>query len=278
MMSILGLVLIPLLACVLLAWLFQRQMIYYPFTAEVRPVSTLLPGATDVSFETEDGLRLGGWFVPSATNESSAAVLVFNGNAGSREYRLPLATAFSARGMSVLLFDYRGFGGNPGRPSETGLIRDARAARAYLASRPDVRPERIVYFGESLGAAVAVALAAEQPPAALVLRSPFTSLVAVGQRHYPFLPVGVLLRDRYSSVDRIATLSSPLLVIAGQQDRIVPHSQSRQLFDAAPQPAKRFVSVAGAGHNDERLTAGDELVDTVVGFLLEQLAPEPEVS
>ena len=122
----------------------------------------------------------------------------------------------------MLLLDYRGYVGNPGSPSEDGLLADARAARAYLLSRADVDPARLVYFGESLGAAVAVALAAEHPPAALILRSPFTSLADIAAVHYPFLPAGLMLRDRYESIERIGRVRAPLLVVAGQRDRIVP--------------------------------------------------------
>ena len=156
-------------------WLFQRRLVYFPLSQDVPPVDTLLPGAEAVSFVTADGLRLGGWFASAATTDRPATVLVFNGNAGDRSFRAPLAAALNRAGFSVLLFDYRGYGRNPGSPSERGLLADVRAARAYLIARDDVDAGRLLYFGESLGAAVAVPLAAEYPPAALVLRSPFTT-------------------------------------------------------------------------------------------------------
>jgi fermentation-respiration switch protein FrsA (DUF1100 family) len=269
--NVLGLALVLASAFLAAIWLGQRRLIYFPQAPLVRPVADLVPRAAEVSLHTEDGLDLQGWFFPSGPEPSPGAVLVCNGNAGSRENRLPLATALSLQGWSVLLFDYRGYGGNPGAPTETGLIRDARAARDWLASRPGIDAQRIVYFGESLGAAVAVALAAERPPSALVLRSPFTSLVEVGRVHYPWLPVGLLLRDRYDSIGRIGSVACPLLVIAGEEDAIIPHSQSRELFEAASPRKKRFVSMPGADHNDARLTAGDALVDEVVGFLSEHV-------
>ena len=143
-------------------------------------------------------------------------VIVFNGNAGHRGYRIPLAQALSQRGLAVLLFDYRGYGGNPGSPTESGLIQDARAVLQYALSRDDVDPDKVVYFGESLGAAVAVALAVEAPPVALVLRSPFSSMVRIGQTHYPFLPVGLMLKDRYESDKRIPRVSAPLAGYRGR--------------------------------------------------------------
>ena len=193
-------------------------------------------------------------------------MLVCNGNAGDRSMRAGLAVAFNRAGFSVLLFDYRGYGGNPGDPSEDGLAADARAAQQWLARQPDVDPRRIAYFGESLGAAVAVGLAVQSPPAALVLRSPFTSLPDVGAVHYPWLPVQRLLLDRYPSIDRIASVSAPVLVIAGDRDDIVPMSLSRRLYDAAAEP-KRFVLVPGAGHNDPELVDGRQVLTEITGFL-----------
>src|SRR5207253_9031710 len=156
---------------------------------------------------------------------AGATVLVFNGNAGDRSFRAPLAAALNQAGLSVLLFDYRGYGGNPGSPSEKGLMTDARTARAYAAARDKVDVGRLVYFGESLGAAVAVALALEHPPAALVLRLPFTSLTDMGRLYYPLLPTNLLLRDRFDSLRQIGHLTCPVLIIAGDQDRIVPQDQ-----------------------------------------------------
>ena len=168
----------------------------------------------------------------------------------------------------MLLFDYRGYGENTGHPSEEGLALDAAAARDWLAARTEVDGQRLVYFGESLGGAVALRLAIEHPPAALILRSPFTSLADAGRVHFPWLPVGRLLLDRYPSASRIADVRVPLLVIAGDRDTIVPDTLSRQLFDAAPEP-KQFVLIAGADHNDPQLLDGAELISEVVRFLRE---------
>jgi uncharacterized protein len=249
---------------VVLAWVFQRRLIYLPSREPVPAAARVLPRSEEVSFSTEDGLRLAGWFVPGVPG--AATVLVFNGNAGDRSARAPLAAALARTGVSVLLFDYRGYGGNPGSPSEAGLAADARAARDYLDSRPEVRSESVVYYGESLGAGVAVGLAVERPPAALVLRSPFTSLADVGRRHYPYLPVRQLLKDRYDSLGRIAAVRCPILVVAGGADGIVPAEQSRRLHDAAPTP-KRYVEIPDADHNDLTLLAGDTLISEVLAVL-----------
>jgi uncharacterized protein len=203
---------------------------------------------------------------PGRWGRPGPAVLVCNGNGGNRSLRAPLAAALARMGLAVLLFDYRGYGGNPGHPTEAGLAADARAALDYLAARPEVDPARVVYFGESLGAAVALRLATERPPAALVLRSPFASLAEVGQLHYPLVPVSLLLRDRYDSAALAGRLAAPLLVVAGGRDRIIPASHSRRLFAAAPQP-KRLVVLDGADHNDHDLLAGPRLLAEVRAFL-----------
>src|SRR5215218_11436610 len=262
-----------LVAVVGLLWSQQRRLIYYPSPRAVPPAATVLPGAEEVSFPTEDGLRLAGWFVPATGppgrrpgQPRSSAVLVCNGNAGNRSLRAPLAAALARAGLAVLLFDYRGYAANPGRPTEPGLAADARAAVAYLAARPEVDPARLVYLGESLGAAVALRLAVERPPAALVLRSPWASLAEVGRRLYPLVPVSLLLRDRYDSAALAGRLAAPLLVVAGGRDRIVPAAHSRRLFDAAPQP-KRFVLLPGAEHNDLDLLAGARLLEELLAFL-----------
>jgi fermentation-respiration switch protein FrsA (DUF1100 family) len=243
-------------------WGLQRRLIYFPSPGPVPPATAVLPTGRDVVLETDDGVRLGAWYFPGR----GGAMLVCNGNAGDRSMRAGLAVAFNQAGFSVLLFDYRAYGGNPGEPSEDGLAADAKAARAWLAGQPDVDADRIGYFGESLGAAVAVGLAAQTPPAALVLRSPFTSLADVAAVHYPWLPARRLLLDHYPSIDRIAAVRAPVLVIAGDRDDIVPMSLSRRLHDAAGDP-KRFVVVPGAGHNDPELVDGRRMMAEITGFL-----------
>lgn len=253
-------------AVLVFVWTIQRRLIYFPTGGVPTPAEIGLIGVEPVTVKTTDGLELGGWFVAASGPSPRVTVLVFNGNAGNRSHRGPLAAAFHRHGLQVLLVDYRGYGGNPGAPTESGLAADSRAARAYLAGRPDVDASRIVYFGESLGTAVAVDLASEHPPAALVLRSPFTSMSDVGQHHYPFLPVRLLLRDRFAAIDQVGRIRVPLLVIAGARDRIVPIEHSRRLYDAAVAP-KTLVVLPEADHNDAELLAGEEMIRAIVRFL-----------
>ena len=259
LLVLIGVVAASWLALVVLAWGFQRSLIYLPDRTAPPPPA----GVEAVTLETADGVELGAWYVP-ARGEPTSAVLVANGNAGNRAARLPLAHGLAARGHAVLLFDYRGYGGNRGRPSEQGLVADAHAALAHLKARPELDRERIVYLGESLGSGVVAALAQEAPPAVLVLRSPFPDLAAVGRTHYPFLPVQLLLRDRFPVAEQVASVDVPVLVVLGTADRIIPPPLSHEVADAA---GAQVVAIAGADHNDRALLDGEEFLDAVDSFV-----------
>lgn len=241
---------------------------YFPSRDPVHAANLTIAGAEDVELATRDGLRLGAWFVSGRGAPPRPAVLIANGNAGDRSDRAPLAAALARAGYSVLLFDYRGFGGNPGNPNEEGLLDDARAAADHLQDRPDVAHTRIAYFGESLGSGVVTALAVERPPSALILRSPFTSFAEVGSHHYPWLPVAQLIRDRYPIDEQISGVRAPLLVIAGGADQIVPLRFSQAVHEKAAEP-KRLVVIDGVGHNDPELLAGTRMITAITLFLAE---------
>ena len=261
------LALIPLGVFILALWFGQRRLIYFPDGSVPPPDRVGLPNAQTVSFTTDDGLRLESWFVaPPEPRENPPTVLFLPGNAGNRAMRAALAGRLADRGVQSLFVDYRGYGGNPGSPSEEGLMGDARAARRYLLGRPDVDAGRLVFFGESLGTGVAVRLASETAPAALILRSPYTSLRDVGRRHYPFLPM-FLLRDTFSSIERMPRVTCPVLVIAARRDSIVPTPLSERLFAAAPASTKRLLIVDNVDHNDDELLAGPTVVNAIVDFI-----------
>lgn len=255
-----------------LLWAFQRHLIYLPDPDEPPPAAEVLEDARDVTLSTSDGLRLGAWYVPAGRDGRSLTVLVAPGNAGNRADRAPLARVLSNAGFDVLLLDYRGYGGNPGRPSEEGLRRDARAAYRFLVDEMGTPPKRLLYFGESLGAAVVAELAAEHPPTGMLLRSPFTDLASVGQRHYPIVPVRLLLRDRFPVTEYVARVRVPTTVVYGTADTVIPPEQSRRVADAAAGETKR-VEIAGAGHNDPEMFVGSELL-AAVDTLARRVAPE----
>lgn len=233
---------------------FQSKLVYFPSPGPLPSAEEVLPGGRDVRLVTADGLMLGGWHfeVPDAP----ATVIVFPGNGGNRLGRAPLARELTSRGLSVLLFDYRGYGDNPGKPTEEGLTFDARAAL-------DLIDGPVIYFGESLGAAVAVELATYRAPVGLVLRSPFTSLAAVGSYHYPWLPVKMLLQDKYQLLDTVSAVDVPTVVLLGAADSVVPPAQSREVATAA---RAKLVEISGADHNDEVLGSGPQVIDAVLSL------------
>ena len=218
----------------------------------------------DVEFPTDDGQRLHGWWIRSRMQPALAHVLHLHGNAGNISHRLDEGQLLAKAGLDVFLFDYRGYGRSSGRPSEEGTYRDARAARQALLRQEGVAAARVIYVGESLGGAVAVNEALESPPLGLVLRSTFTSLRVMARLHYPFVP-RALVPDAYPSLERVARLRCPVLVVHGDRDDIVPFSQGEALFAAAPEP-KRFHRVPGAGHNDLIALEGSRYADVIASW------------
>ncbi|MCS7483368.1 alpha/beta hydrolase [Umezawaea endophytica] len=234
-------------------WLFQRHLVFFPDTS----APPLARGAQPVVLRTADGLSLNAWHFPGP----GPTVLVAPGNAGNRADRVPLATALVRAGFAVLLLDYRGYGGNPGSPSEEGLALDVRAARQHLVDT-GVTADRLLYYGESLGCAVVAELATEHPPAGLLLRSPFVDLATAGRTHYPYLPVGLLLRDRFPVLEHVTATSVPTTVVYGTADTVVPPAQSLAVAKAA----HAAVVAVDADHNDRVLLDGSSLIDAVVGL------------
>jgi fermentation-respiration switch protein FrsA (DUF1100 family) len=192
------------------------------------------------------------------------------GPGGQRQRRQP-CRARSARagavraGRAVLLFDYRRLRRQPGQPERERPRRDVLAAHRFLVHDAGVPGDRLLYHGEKLGAAVVVELAAEHPPVGLVLRSPFVDLAAAGHVHYRFLPVAILLRDRFSLVAQLAAVKSPVTVVYGTRDSIVAAEQSRTVAEAAP-ALRQLLADNGADHHDPVLLDGNQLINAVVGL------------
>lgn len=225
----------------------EKRFVFFP-TREVECTPDQLGIAyEDVYFNTSDGVKLNGWFVPGRTGMTW---LCFHGNGGNIGHRVAeVALLHHNLGISLLIFDYRGYGNSAGAPSEQGTYLDARAALTYLRGRPDVAGKRIGYFAHSLGAAVAVELATTEPPQGLVLVSPFASVQSMARITFPLLPSGWLTKDKYNSVARIGAVRRPLLILHGEQDQLVPVAEGERLFQAANEPKKLQV-VPETGHND----------------------------
>lgn len=308
------------LAVCVLAFIFQRYMVFFPDrTMFGTPAHAGLP-YDDVFFNTSDGIRLRGWFVPArgaeretegvtgretlpeaeretegvtgreavpvtglgaasgaeqnvssegaegaAASRAPRVVLFFHGNAGNVSHRVESIQIFHEMGMSVFIFDYRGYGRSGGRASERGTYVDARAAYRYLVDEKGIDPDDVVFFGRSLGGAVAVELATKHQPRAMILESCFPSLADVGQRAYRFLPVRALLRIRYDSTKRIATLGCPKLIVHSRHDEIVPVDLGRQLFDIASEP-KSWMEISG-DHNSGFVVSGAAYTNGLEEFL-----------
>lgn len=230
---------------VALMYVFQRSMMYFPDTRRAPPALAGLPQAEEVRLTTSDGEKLIAWHVAPRGNKP--VVLYFQGNGGGLDLRVVRFRYLIEDGTGLLALCYRGYGGSSGSPSEQGLIRDAAAAYAFAAER--YPPSRIALWGESLGTAVAVALAAEQSVAGLILDAPFTSAADVGAAAYPFAPVRHLIKDPFRSDERIGKIRAPLLVLHGERDRVVPIRFGERLFALANEP-KRMVRFPAGTHVD----------------------------
>jgi fermentation-respiration switch protein FrsA (DUF1100 family) len=260
---LISLVAIPLIAYLTVLaglYVFQRQLLYFPDRSRPELAGLAQLGVREVQLATADGLSLFSWYL--APREGRPVILYFHGNGGNIGYRANRVQRFAREGYGVLMLEYRGYGGNPGTPSETGLGVDARAGLDFL-HREGIAADRFVLYGESLGSGVAVDLAAQQPVAAVILESPFTSVAAVAQYHYRFVPAALLIWDRYDSLSRIGRVKAPILILGGGRDAVVPVSFSRTLFDAAPEPKESWFA-ADAGHVN---LDGFGALDAVISFI-----------
>ena len=228
--------------------MLDQLLVYHPAPWEERDWARLsgLP-LEDVWFQAQDGTRLFGWYVPATG--SPAVLLWCHGNAGNIIHRLENLAALYQIGLSVFLFDYRGYGRSQGSPSEPGLYQDAVGAHECLVRTKRVPPERIVIFGRSLGGAVAGTLASQRPPAGLILESTFPSVDALARFHYWGLPADWFVNAQFNLADRLGEVHRPVLVIHGDRDRTVPLQMGQQVFDAAHPPKDLYI-VHGADHND----------------------------
>jgi fermentation-respiration switch protein FrsA (DUF1100 family) len=223
----------------------QRALMYFPETVCTAPAAAGFPQAEEVVLDTADGERVIVWHVPPRGEQP--VVLYFHGNGGALQHRVPRFRKLVADGIGLVALSYRGYAGSTGRPSETGLIIDARAAYDFAASRYPAA--RIALWGESLGTGVAVALAAEKPVARVMLDAPFTSTVDVASAVYWFLPVRVLMKDPFRSDERIGKVAAPVLIMHGERDTIVPIAFGERLY-AMITAHKRFERFPEGGHND----------------------------
>src|SRR5262245_62543991 len=249
------------LVLVAVMYLAQRSLMYFPETLRTAPAQAGLPEAEEVTLDTADGERVIVWHI--APRGERPIILYFHGNGGALRYRVDRYRALTQDGTGLVALSYRGYGGSSGRPSEAGLIEDARATYAFAAAR---YPEaRLVLWGESLGTGVAVALAAEKKVARLVLEMPYLSAVAIAASAYPFVPVRFLMKDQFRSDLRIRDVTAPVLIVHGDRDDVIPIGSGEQLYALIAGP-KRFQRIPGAGHED----LGMRAVEAAKTFLAER--------
>ncbi len=249
----------------LVGGVFDQRYVYFPapWEAGAWAQRSGLP-LEEWRFTAADGTRLHGWLLE--VPHSPATVLLCHGNAGNIIHRLALLGALHRRGLSVGIFDYRGYGQSRGRPSERGLYLDAQAAYDDLVTMRRIDPKRLVLWGTSLGAAVAGDLATQRRVAGLILETPLPSVRALVRAYYGWLPLHWLLAARYDLLRRLPQVHVPVLVIHGDRDRLIPLALGQRVYDAA-NPPKAFYLIPGADHNDTYVVGGEAYFQRVLQFV-----------
>ena len=255
----------------LLLFFMQARFVYVPSRELEADPDNIGLKFENVEFMTSDNVSLHGWYIPA---ERERAVLLFcHGNAGNISHRLESIHLFNRLGLSVFIFDYRGYGRSEGKPDEEGTYNDAIAARDWLVDHKQYDPQKIVVFGRSLGGAVAARLAYEKNPKAMIIESAFTSVGDMGAQIYPYMPVKLLLRYHYRTIDYIGGARCPVLVIHSPDDELVSFSHGQKLYDAAPEP-KKFLEITG-GHNGGFLDEPDIYIKGLDSFLTQHVDEKP---
>ena len=232
----------------MLRW-FEHSQVYHPSRVMDTTGAQLGRAFEDVQFRSEDGVELNGWFFPAEASSArrSLVVLLCHGNGGNICHRLDMAEALLATGVSVFLFDYRGYGRSRGHPSEAGTYRDGEAAYRWLEQK-GFAAKNILLFGESLGGGVAAELASRLPSGGLILQSTFTCIADIGADLFPWLPVRWLAQIKYDTLSKLPLIKTPVLVMHSRGDRLIRFQHSQRNFAAANSP-KLFCELAG-DHND----------------------------
>lgn len=246
-----------------LVYFLQDRLIYYPFKNMDQTPATIGLAYERWSLVAEDGVVLSAWWIPAT--EERGVLLFCHGNAGNIGHRLYPAQALRRLGLSILLFDYRGYGQSGGSPSEKGTYLDAEAAWQCLVEKKKKQPGKIILFGESLGGAVAAELATRHVPGGLILQSTFTSIPELAARFYPFLPVRWLSKYKYATLDKVSAITCPKLFIHSREDEIVPFALAEALFKKATEP-KQLLVIQG-GHNDGFLQSEEICMQGIRSFL-----------
>ncbi len=253
---------VALLSLLVLVRYLENTGVFFPVTAIENTPNQLGLDYEDVYFKTFDGVKLNGWLIKTP---GAVSTLIFaHGNAGNMSHRLPKARFFSHLGLNVFLFDYRGYGRSEGKPSEQGIYLDGQAAYDYLNSRGNIKMDKIIFYGASLGGVVAVDVSLHRPITVLMVDSSITSAKEIAKRVYPMIP-SWLLSLKFDSISKVERLRMPKIFIHSPEDRVVPYTMGRQLFEAAKEP-KEFLQSSG-GHNDGGITIDPKAAEHLVVYL-----------
>jgi uncharacterized protein len=244
----------------------QGRFLFFPARDLVASPADVGLDYQSVRMATADGVAIHGWWLP-AGDDAPATVLFLHGNAGNISYWLEAVVGYREAGWNVLLIDYRGYGLSEGAPTEEGTYLDADAAWKHLTETRGIAPSRIVVIGRSLGGGVALGLLQNRKPGALVLEATFTSLADMASRVLPIPGIGAIMRIHYPNLDRIRSISVPVLVVHSKQDDLVPYEHGRALFEAAPEP-KRFLEIR-SGHNDGFVVSRHDYIHALKAFVAE---------
>ncbi|MFH2050592.1 MAG: alpha/beta hydrolase [bacterium] len=245
----------------------QAKMIYLP-SPDINLTPTNIGLAfDDITFYAEDNTGLNGWFIPA--ENSIGTILFCHGNGGNISGRLETIRLFNEMGLSIFIFDYRGYGRSDGEPSEKGTYKDARAAWNYLVAEKGIVGSKIIIIGRSLGGAIAAHLAREVSPAGLIIESAFKSVKSLGGELYPFFPIKLISRFNYNTASYIRKVKCPILVVHSPEDDIIPFHHGREIYQSAPEP-KQFLEITG-NHNDGFLLSGDCYLNGIEIFIKRNL-------
>ncbi len=251
--------LLSYISILLLMFLFQRAFMYHPNVKNLDPVPTTFE-YEEVFIPSEKNIELRSWF--SFKPENKKTVLFFHGNAGELSARVYKLNKFSEIDVNFLIISWRGFSGNNGKPTEKGLYQDAKKAVEWLQNK-GINKKDIILYGESLGTGIAVELASKDNFSGVILESPYTSMVDMGKRFYPFIPVSLFQRDRYNSIKKIKKINSPILVLHGKADTLVPYYMGKKIYDNANEPKYSYFPTF-----DNHMMAYDQdMVNTLKSFL-----------
>ena len=260
-----------LLLCFAL-WHFQHQSIYHPSPEHVASPDDMGLQYEDVYLQTDDGVLIHSWYIPSVGAENTLYFL--HGNAGNISHRLESIGIFHRLGLNVFIIDYHGYGKSKGRPGEQESYHAAMAGWRFLVEGKNIEESNIVLFGRSLGGAVAAWLATQVKPAAVILESTFTSIPDIAAHYYPYIPVKWLSRIKYPSLDLVSEFQSPLLIIHSREDELIPFSHGQTLFKQASE-LKVFLPIQG-GHNRGYSLSGRKYTSGIQDFLLSNLSSASE--